>query len=305
MSQLAQPYGDPGATPVGHSGTRVEIQERQAQAISGWFGVLVVAACIVVAIVLSQSSVAVVAVAPIVVAVVILASLVIVQPGQTRVVRFFGSYVGTVRRTGLSWLLPLTDRRNVSIRVRNFETNHLKVNDAEGNPVEIASIVVWQVADTSRALYAVDDYLNFVRVQAESALRHVATTHPYDDHSEDGLSLRGSTDIVAGELAAEMAQRVAIAGVEIVEVRISHLAYASEIAQAMLRRQQANAVVAARSRIVDGAVGMVEMALARLSERGIVDLDEERKAAMVSNLMVVLCGDQPASPVVNTGTLYS
>jgi regulator of protease activity HflC (stomatin/prohibitin superfamily) len=305
MSQLAQPYGDPGATPVGHSGTRVEIQERHAQAISGWFGVLVVAACIVVAILLSQSSVAVAAVAPIVVAVVILASLVIVQPGQTRVVRFFGSYVGTVRRTGLSWLLPLTDRRNVSIRVRNFETNHLKVNDAEGNPVEIAAIVVWQVADTSRALYAVDDYLNFVRVQAESALRHVATTHPYDDHSEDGLSLRGSTDIVAGELAAEMAQRVAIAGLEIVEVRISHLAYASEIAQAMLRRQQANAVVAARSRIVDGAVGMVEMALARLSERGIVDLDEERKAAMVSNLMVVLCGDQPASPVVNTGTLYS
>ena len=246
-----------------------------------------------------------VVIVPIVVAVVILASLVIVQPGQTRVVRFFGSYVGTVRRTGLSWIVPLTDRRNVSIRVRNFETNHLKVNDADGNPVEIASIVVWQVADTSRALYAVEDYLNFVRVQAESALRHVATTHPYDNPAEDGLSLRGSTDIVAGELAEEMAQRVAIAGVEIVEVRISHLAYASEIAQAMLRRQQANAVVAARSRIVDGAVGMVEMALDRLSERGIVDLDEERKAAMVSNLMVVLCGDQPASPVVNTGTLYS
>ena len=254
---------------------------------------------------LAQHSVKGVVAVPIVVAVVILASLVIVQPGQTRVVRFFGSYVGTVRRTGLSWILPLTDRRNVSIRVRNFETNHLKVNDADGNPVEIASIVVWQVADTSRALYAVDDYLNFVRVQAESALRHVATTHPYDNPADNGLSLRGSTDIVAGELAEEMAQRVAIAGVEIVEVRISHLAYASEIAQAMLRRQQANAVVAARSRIVDGAVGMVEMALARLSERGIVDLDEERKAAMVSNLMVVLCGDQPASPVVNTGTLYS
>jgi regulator of protease activity HflC (stomatin/prohibitin superfamily) len=220
-------------------------------------------------------------------------------------VRFFGSYVGTVRRTGLSWILPLSDRRNVSIRVRNFETNHLKVNDADGNPVEIAAIVVWQVADTSRALYAVDDYLNFVRVQAESALRHVATSHPYDDPGGDGMSLRGSTDVVASELAAEVAERVAIAGVEIVEVRISHLAYAPEIAQAMLRRQQANAVVAARSRIVDGAVGMVEMALARLSERDIVDLDEERKAAMVSNLMVVLCGDQPASPVVNTGTLYS
>jgi regulator of protease activity HflC (stomatin/prohibitin superfamily) len=193
----------------------------------------------------------------------------------------------------------------VSTRVRNFETNHLKVNDADGNPVEIASIVVWQVADTSRALYAVDDYLNFVRVQAESALRHVATAHPYDNPADGGTSLRGSTDVVASELAEEMAARVVIAGVEIVEVRVSHLAYAPEIAQAMLRRQQANAVVAARSRIVEGAVGMVELALEKLSERGIVDLDEERKAAMVSNLMVVLCSDQPASPVVNTGTLYS
>jgi SPFH domain / Band 7 family len=305
MSQSAQPYRNPEGTPVGHSGTRVEIQERQAWAINGWLGVLVIAACIAVSVLLIQHSNGIFAIVTVVVGLVILASLVIVQPGQTRVVRFFGSYVGTVRRTGLSWILPLTDRRNVSIRVRNFETSHLKVNDADGNPVEIASIVVWQVADTSRALYAVDDYLNFVRVQAESALRHVATTHPYDDPTDNGLSLRGSTDIVAGELAEEMAQRVAIAGVEVVEVRISHLAYASEIAQAMLRRQQANAVVAARSRIVDGAVGMVEMALTRLSERGIVDLDEERKAAMVSNLMVVLCGDQPASPVVNTGTLYS
>jgi regulator of protease activity HflC (stomatin/prohibitin superfamily) len=290
---------------VGHFGSRVDIRERQAWAISGWFGVLIVAACIVAAVLLAHSSVKAVIVVPIVVAVVIAASLIIVQPGETRVVRFFGSYVGTVRRTGLSWILPLSDRRNVSIRVRNFETNHLKVNDADGNPVEIASIVVWQVADTSRALYAVDDYLNFVRVQAESALRHVATTHPYDDPTDAGLSLRGSTDTVAGELAAEMAERVSIAGVEIIEVRISHLAYAPEIAQAMLRRQQASAVVAARSRIVDGAVGMVELALTRLSERGVVDLDEERKAAMVSNLMVVLCGDQPAAPVVNTGSLYT
>jgi regulator of protease activity HflC (stomatin/prohibitin superfamily) len=286
-------------------GSRVDIRERQAWAISGWFGVLAVAACIAAAVLLAHSSVKAVIVVPIVVAVVISASLIIVQPGETRVVRFFGSYVGTVRRTGLSWILPLSDRRKVSIRVRNFETNHLKVNDADGNPVEIASIVVWQVADTSRALYVVDDYLNFVRVQAESALRHVATTHPYDDPTDAGLSLRGSTDIVAGELAAEMAERVAIAGVEIVEVRISHLAYAPEIAQAMLRRQQASAVVAARSRIVDGAVGMVELALTRLSERGVIDLDEERKAAMVSNLMVVLCGDQPAAPVVNTGSLYA
>jgi regulator of protease activity HflC (stomatin/prohibitin superfamily) len=305
VSQSVQQYREPDATPVGHNGIRVEIRERPAWAISGWLGVLVAAACVVAVVVLFQHKDGAIAIAPILVAGVILASLVIVQPGQTKVVRFFGSYVGTLRRTGLSWILPLSDRRNVSIRVRNFETNHLKVNDAEGNPVEIAAIVVWQVADTSRALYAVDDYLNFVRVQAESALRHVATTHPYDNPEDDALSLRGSTDIVAGELAAEMAERVAIAGVEIVEVRISHLAYAAEIAQAMLRRQQANAVVAARSRIVDGAVGMVELALDRLRERDIVDLDEERKAAMVSNLMVVLCSDQPASPVVNTGTLYS
>jgi regulator of protease activity HflC (stomatin/prohibitin superfamily) len=305
MSQSVQSYQDPQATPVGHAGTRVVIHERQAWAISGWFGVLVVAACIAAVVLLVKHKDDALIWAPILVACIISGSLIIVQPGQTKVVRFFGSYVGTVRRTGLSWILPLSDRRTVSTRVRNFETNHLKVNDADGNPVEIAAIVVWQVADTSRALYAVDDYLNFVRVQAESALRHVATTHPYDDPTDTALSLRGSTDIVAGELAKEMAERVVIAGVEIVEVRISHLAYAPEIAQAMLRRQQANAVVAARSRIVDGAVGMVELALDRLQERGIVDLDEERKAAMVSNLMVVLCSDQPASPIVNAGTLYS
>jgi hypothetical protein len=305
MSQAAEPSTVPPAPTNGRPRTMVDIHERQAWAISGWLGLLVVAACIVAVIFIARTSVKGVITAPIVVGVVILASLTIVQPGETRVVRFFGRYVGTVRRNGLSWLLPLSDRRNVSIRVRNFETNHLKVNDADGNPVEIAAIVVWQVADTSRALFAVDDYLNFVRVQAESALRHVATTHPYDDPGGSGVSLRGSTDLVAGELASEMADRVSIAGVQIVEVRISHLAYAPEIAQAMLRRQQANAVVAARSRIVDGAVGMVEEALARLRERNVVSLDEEREAAMVSNLMVVLCSDQPASPVVNTGTLYS
>ena len=302
MNQDIQQYRQPEATPVGHSGTRVVIQERPAWAISGWIGVLVIAACIAAAVLLAGSAWII---APIVIGSLIATSLVIVQPGHTKVVRFFGSYVGTVRRTGLWWIVPLADRRSLSIRVRNFETNHLKVNDADGNPVEIAAIVVWQVADTSRAVYAVDDYVNFVQVQAEWALRHVATTHPYDNPESEGTSLRGSTDVVAGELAQEVAQRVVIAGVEIVEVRISHLAYSSEIAQAMLRRQQANAVVAARSRIVEGSVGMVEMALARLNERGIVELDEERKAAMVSNLMVVLCSDQPASPVVNTGTLYS
>ncbi len=302
MSQAVQPYREPEATPVGHSGARVDIHERPAWAITGWAGVLAVAACIAAAVLLAGSAWIV---APIVIGAVIATSLVIVQPGHTKVVRFFGSYVGTLRRTGLWWIVPLADRRSLSIRVRNFETNHLKVNDADGNPVEIAAIVVWQVADTSRAIYAVDDYDNFVRVQAESALRHVATTHPYDDPASEVTSLRGSVDVVAGELAREVAQRVAIAGVEIVEVRISHLAYAPEIAQAMLRRQQAKAVVAARTRIVEGSVGMVEMALARLDEHGIVELDEERKAAMVSNLLVVLCADQPASPVVNAGTLYT
>jgi regulator of protease activity HflC (stomatin/prohibitin superfamily) len=267
--------------------------------------VLVIAACIAAAILLGSGTAPGLAALPIAVGAVVFSSLIIVQPGHTKVVRFFGSYVGTVRATGLWWIVPLADRRSLSIRVRNFETNHLKVNDADGNPVEIAAIVVWQVADTARAVYAVDDYYNFVEVQAESALRHVATTHPYDDPAGDGTSLRGSTEVVAEELAREVAQRVSIAGVEIVEVRISHLAYASEIAQAMLRRQQANAVVAARSRIVEGAVGMVELALTRLNERDIVELDEERKAAMVSNLMVVLCGDQPASPIVNAGSLYT
>jgi len=305
MTQPVQSFDEPDVTPVDRTGTRVEIHERETWSISGWFGVLVVAACIAAPILLARSSINGLIAVPIVLGVLVLTSLVIVQPGETRVVRFFGSYAGTVRRTGLSWIIPLADRRKVSIRVRNFETNHLKVNDADGNPVEIAAIVVWQVADTSRALYAVDDYLNFVFVQAESALRHVATTHPYDNPEEAGVSLRGSTDVVAGELAVEMAERVVIAGVEIVEVRISHLAYAAEIAQAMLRRQQANAVVAARSRIVEGAVGMVQLALERLDERNIVNLDEERKAAMVSNLLVVLCSDQPASPVVNTGTLYA
>jgi hypothetical protein len=302
MSETVQPFRDPESTPVGHSGIRVDIHERPAWALSGWFGVIVVAACIAGAVLLAGSAWII---APIVIGSLIATSLVIVQPGQTKVVRFFGTYVGTIRRTGLWWILPLSDRRSLSIRVRNFETNHLKVNDADGNPVEIAAIVVWQVADTAQAPFAVDDYLSFVQVQAESALRHVATSHPYDNPAEEGTSLRGSVDVVAAELAEEVAQRVAIAGLEIVEVRISHLAYASEIAQAMLRRQQASAVVAARSLIVEGAVGMVDLALARLDERGIVELDEERKAAMVSNLMVVLCGDQPASPVVNTGSLYT
>jgi len=305
MSDSATPDPTAVATPVGHAGRRVDITERPAWAISGWLGILVIAVCIGLCVVLSGSSAPGLLAIPIVVAVIVASSLVIVQPGHTKVIRFFGTYSGTVRRPGLWCVVPLADRRSLSIRVRNFETSRLKVNDADGNPVDIAAIVVWQVADTAQAAYAVEDFVDFVQVQAESALRHVATTRPYDDAADAGSSLRGSTDLVAAELAQEMAERITIAGVEIIEVRISHLAYSPEIAQAMLRRQQANAVVAARSRIVEGAVGMVDLALARLDERGIVDLDEERKAAMVSNLMVVLCGDQPPSPIVNTGTLYS
>ena len=290
--------------PVGHQGARVEIAERRAFAVNGWLGVLVLAACTYGAYLASGHDPGVLWL-PLLLFVLVVTSLVIVPPGQTSVVQFFGNYVGTVRRAGFWWVLPLTLRRKVSVRVKNFETNHLKVNDAEGNPVEIAAIVVWQVADTAKSTYAVESYQDFVSVQSEAALRHVANSHSYDNSSGSGPSLRGATDVVADELAHELAERVAIAGVEVVEVRISHLAYAQEIAQAMLRRQQANAVVAARTRIVEGAVGMVELALNRLAENEVVELDEERKASMVSNLLVVLCGDQPPSPVVNTGSLYT
>ena len=286
---------------VGHQGARVEITQRPAFAVNGWFGVVVLAGCGAWMLVGAGGLIWL----PILIFALVLTSLVIVPPGQTSVVQFFGHYIGTVAQPGFWWVVPLSVRRRVSVRVRNFETNHLKVNDADGSPVEIAAIVVWQVADTAKANYAVDDYGDFVSMQAESALRHVATSHPYDDPTGEGTSLRGSTDLVVGDLAHEVAERVMIAGVEIVEVRISHLAYASEIAQVMLRRQQANAVVAARARIVEGAVGMVELALNRLTENGVVALDEERTASMVSNLMVVLCGEQPPTPVVNAGSLYT
>lgn len=291
--------------PVGRQGARVEIQQRQAAMITGWLGVAVLFGLAAVTYAAIQSQAGGWAISlPIIAFCLVASSIMIVPPGQSQVVQFFGTYVGTVRQPGFWCVWPLAVRRAVSIRVRNFETNRLKVNDADGNPVEIAAIVVWQVADTARAVYGVDDYPAFVSIQSESALRHVAMGHPYEDTRSDGTSLRGSTDAVADQLAREVAERVVIAGVEVLEVRISHLAYAAEIAQAMLRRQQANAVVAARSLIVEGAVGMVEMALSRLTEQGVVELDEERTASMVSNLMVVLCGDQPPSPVVNAGTLY-
>ena len=232
-------------------------------------------------------------------------SFTIVVPGETSVRQFLGRYIGTVRHTGLVLVPPLTTGRRVSIKVHNFETNELKVNDLDGNPVNIAAIVVWQVADTARAVFAVEAYWEFIKAQAESALRHVATTHPYDEPGPGETSLRGGTDVVSAELAAEVAARVALAGLEIVEVRISSLAYAPEIAQAMLQRQQAGAVIAAREQIVEGAVTMVDQALKRLEADDVVTMDEERRAQMVSNLLVVLCSDQRTQPVVNTGSLYA
>ncbi|NEC67614.1 SPFH domain-containing protein [Streptomyces sp. SID9727] len=227
-----------------------------------------------------------------------------VAPGEARVIQLFGRYVGTIRTDGLRWVNPLTSSRKISTRVRNHETAVLKVNDAYGNPIELAAIVVWKVEDTAQALFEVDDFLEFVATQTESAVRHIALEYPYDAHEEGGLSLRGNAEEITEKLAVELTARVQAAGVRIIESRFSHLAYAPEIASAMLQRQQAGAVVAARQQIVEGAVGMVEMALTRIAEQDIVELDSERKASMVSNLMVVLCGDRAAQPVLNTGTLY-
>ncbi|MCD9902274.1 SPFH domain-containing protein [Streptomyces sp. MT29] len=227
-----------------------------------------------------------------------------VAPGEARVIQLFGRYVGTIRTDGLRWINPLTSSQKISTRVRNHETAVLKVNDAYGNPIELAAIVVWKVEDTAQALFEVDDFLEFVATQTEAAVRHIAIEYPYDAHEEDGLSLRGNAEEITEKLAVELTARVKAAGVRIIESRFSHLAYAPEIASAMLQRQQAGAVVAARQQIVEGAVGMVEMALDRIAEQGIVELDSERKAAMVSNLMVVLCGDRAAQPVLNTGSLY-
>ncbi|MYT68837.1 MULTISPECIES: SPFH domain-containing protein [unclassified Streptomyces] len=227
-----------------------------------------------------------------------------VAPGEARVVQLFGRYRGTIRTDGLRWVNPLTSRTKISTRVRNHETAVLKVNDAYGNPIELAAVVVWKVEDTAQATFEVDDFLEFVSTQTEAAVRHIAIEYPYDAHDEGGLSLRGNAEEITEKLAVELHARVEAAGVQIIESRFTHLAYAPEIASAMLQRQQAGAVVAARRQIVDGAVGMVEAALARISEQDIVELDEERKAAMVSNLLVVLCGDRAAQPVLNTGTLY-
>jgi regulator of protease activity HflC (stomatin/prohibitin superfamily) len=239
-----------------------------------------------------------------VLAIVLMAGVFVVNPNEAKVLQFFGDYVGTAKKPGLRWANPLYTKKRVSQRIRNFESGKLKVNDNEGNPIEIAAVVVWRVVDTAEAVFEVDDYNNYVMVQSESALRNLATSYTYDSHDDEIMSLRGTTQAVADHLKREIQDRMNRAGVEVLEARISHLAYAPEIAHAMLQRQQAGAIIAARQRIVEGAVGMVEMALEMLSKREIVALDDERRAAMVSNLLVVLCGDKSTQPIINTGTIY-
>lgn len=227
-----------------------------------------------------------------------------VQPNQAKVLQLFGTYVGSVRQTGLRWANPFYSKVAVSLRVRNFESERLKVNDSSGNPIDIAAVVVWKVVDSAEAVFEVDDYESYVKIQSEAALRNLATSYPYEAHGDHEIALRSNPQAIAEKLRDEVQDRLGKAGVQAIEARISHLAYAQEIAGAMLKRQQAQAIVAARRQIVDGAVGMVKMALTELKEQGVVDLDEERKANMVCNLLVVLCGEENAQPVINTGSLY-
>jgi len=231
--------------------------------------------------------------------------LTVIAPGRAHVVQLFGNYKGTVREPGMQWVNPFAVRIPVSTRIRNLESAQAKVNDADGNPIEIAAVIVWQVQDTAQATYSVDDYAKFVAIQAETAVRHIASSYPYDSRGTDAMSLRENSEEITQKLTSELSDRVAAAGVHVIETRLTRLSYAPEIAQAMLRQQAASAVVGARAKIVEGAVGMVKMALERLDEENVVELDEERKAAMVSNLLVVLCSEQATQQVVNTGSLYS
>ncbi|MDX9856313.1 MAG: SPFH domain-containing protein [candidate division Zixibacteria bacterium] len=283
------------------------MKERERSVMSGWaplvllvIGILAMVALMIIA----PPVVKIAAAVGIILFFFLLAGLFMVNPNEARVLQLFGKYVGTAKNEGLRWANPFYSKRKISLRVRNFETGRMKVNDIDGNPIEIASIVVWKVVDTAEASFQVDNYEQFVKIQSESAVRNLATQYPYDSHSDEITSLRGNTLTISEQLKAEIQDRLDQAGVEVIEARISHLAYAPEIAEAMLRRQQAGAIVAARQLIVEGAVGMVEMALDELQKKQIIEFDHERKAAMVSNLLVVLCGESATQPVINTGTIY-
>jgi regulator of protease activity HflC (stomatin/prohibitin superfamily) len=287
------------------------IREREYAAVSGWAAFIVLLGALGVSIwqmILSFRSdnpaLGVLFAFLLLLFIFLMTGLFIVNPNEGKVLQLFGRYVGTAKNPGLRYANPLFAKKRISLRVRNFESAKLKVNDLDGNPIEIAAVVVWKVVDTAEAVFEVDNYEDYVHVQSESALRNMATSYPYDAHDDAQLSLRGHTSAIADHLRKEIQDRLSRAGVEVIEARISHLAYAPEIAAAMLQRQQAGAIIAARQRIVEGAVGMVEMALEMLSAKQVVQLDEERKAAMVSNLLVVLCGDRNTQPVVNAGTLH-
>ncbi len=287
------------------------IREREYAAMSGWAALVILLAAAgvsiwqaVVSILGGHVGMVVFWLLAVALAIFLLIGLFIVNPNEGKVLQLFGRYAGTAKTPGLRYANPLFSKKRISLRVRNFESARLKVNDLDGNPIELAAVVVWKVVDTAEAVFEVDNYENYVHVQSESALRNMATSYPYDAHDDTHLSLRGHTSAIADHLRKEIQDRLSRAGVEVIEARITHLAYAPEIAAAMLQRQQAGAIIAARSRIVEGAVGMVEMALEMLSTKAIVHLDEERKAAMVSNLLVVLCSERGTQPVLNAGTLH-
>lgn len=289
------------------------MKEREAMSSSGWLAILLGLGAMATAVLMfaqirhhqpAPGPWVLAGIGLFVAGVIILRGNFVVGPNEARVLTFFGKYAGTVKTQGLRWANPFTNKREVSLRARNFETAKIKVNDVDGNPIEIGAVIVWRVIDTAQAAFDVENVTSFVQVQSEAAVRNLAMHHPYDAHDDHVMSLRGQSEAVAAQLCKEVNARIRPAGVEVIDARIAHLAYAPEIAQAMLQRQQAGAIIAARTRIVEGAVSMVEMALDQLAKRGIVELDPERKAAMVSNLLVVLCGERNTQPVVNAGTLY-
>ncbi|OAB45777.1 SPFH domain-containing protein [Paenibacillus antarcticus] len=280
------------------------MKENKAWSISGFVGLLLMLGFIALAIYSLINDGVVLGVISIVIAVTLLASFTVVQPNQAQVITFFGKYIGSIRSSGFWMTIPFSFQKKVSLRVRNFNSVKLKVNDIEGNPIEIAAVVVFRVTDSAKALFEVEKYEVFVEIQSETALRHVASKYPYDRFEGNGYSLRGNAEEVAAELGEELQKRLQVAGVEVIETRLTHLAYATEIASAMLQRQQASAIISAREKILEGAVTMVQMAITRIETEGIVQLDEERKAAMINNLMVAIVSDRSAQPIINTGTIY-